>query len=87
MTWNTDVKMRDPPGVPITSRTAPSRSRMVGVIDDRGRLPGAIALASPPTTPNRLGEPGLTEKSSISSLSRKPAPSTTLPLPKSSFSV
>ena len=87
MTWKTDVKMREPPGVPITSRTAPSRMRIVGVIDDSGRLPGAIALASPPTTPNIFGEPGLTEKSSISLLSRKPAPSTTLPLPKSSFRV
>jgi hypothetical protein len=81
------VKIREPPGVPITMATLPSRVRMVGVIDDSGRLPGAMALASPPTTPNMLGAPGLAEKSSISSLSRKPAPSTTTPEPNQPFRV
>ena len=38
-------------------------------------------------TPNAFGTPGLALKSSISSLSRKPAPSTTTPLPKLRFSV
>ena len=37
---------------------------------------GAIAFASLPMSPYAFGVPGLAEKSSISSLSRKPAPST-----------
>ena len=71
------VKMRDPPGVPITMATLPPRVRMVGVMEERGRLKGAMALASEPTTPYMLGAPGLAEKTSISSFKRKPAPSTT----------
>ena len=51
MVAHADVKILDPPGVPITIATRPSRSRMVGLIDDSGRLPGAMAFASPPTTP------------------------------------
>ena len=60
---------------------------MVGVIDDSMRLPGAMALAAPPTTPYMFGAPGLTLKSSISLLSRKPAPATTTPSPYQSLSV
>ena len=41
-----------PPGLPSTNSTLPSFSTMVGVIDDNIRLPGAIALASPPIKPN-----------------------------------
>ncbi len=82
MTWKIDVKMREPPGVPITSDTLPSFVRIVGVIDDSGRFFGAIAFASLPTTPNWFASPGLAEKSSISSLSTMPVPSTTTPEPK-----
>ena len=79
--------MREPPGVPSTMATLPSRVRMVGVMEESGRLPGAMALASAPTTPNWFGAPGLTEKSSISSFRRKPAPSTTMPEPNQPFRV
>ena len=45
ITWKIVVKMREPPGVPITSDTLPSFSRMVGVIDESGRRPGAIVFS------------------------------------------
>jgi hypothetical protein len=60
-TWKIDVAIREPPGVPITTATRPSWVRIVGVMVDSGRLPGAIAFASPPTTPSRFGAPGLAE--------------------------
>ena len=43
--------MRGPPGLPVASRALPSFSTMVGVMEDSGRLPGSIALASPPISP------------------------------------
>ncbi|NBU26539.1 MAG: hypothetical protein EBS39_13205, partial [Gammaproteobacteria bacterium] len=79
--WKTPVKIVEPPGVPSEATTRPSRTSRVGVIDDSMRLPGAISLARPPTTPYMFGWPGLVLKSSISLLSRKPAPVTTTPLP------
>jgi hypothetical protein len=36
ITWKIDVKMREPPGVPITSDTLPSFVMIVGDIDDSG---------------------------------------------------
>ncbi len=42
--------IRLPPGVP-SKATPRSLSRNVGDMLDRGRLPGAIALASPPIKP------------------------------------
>jgi hypothetical protein len=54
---------------------------MLGVIADSIRFPGAIALASPSTRPYMFGAPGAVAKSSISSLSRKPAPLTVTALP------
>ncbi len=67
-----------PPGVPVTRSVRPSGSTtMVGVIADSMRLPGAMALASPCTSPNWFGTPGFEVKSSISLFSRKPAPRTT----------
>jgi hypothetical protein len=39
------LMMRGPPGLPVTSRGAPSFSTMVGVMLESGRLPGAMALA------------------------------------------
>ncbi len=79
--------MVPPPGEPSTSRTLPSRVTMVGVMDESGRLCGAMALASPCTSPNMLGAPGLAAKSSISLFSRKPAPSTVTPQPNQPFRV
>ena len=43
--------MRLPPGAPMTSTGLPSRDTIVGDIEESGRLPGAIALASPCTSP------------------------------------
>ncbi|MNT68027.1 hypothetical protein D3C72_2062230 [compost metagenome] len=68
--------MVEPPGVPTTINNFPPFSTMVGVIELNILLFGAMALASPPTKPYIFGAPGLTEKSSISLLSRKPAPFT-----------
>src|ERR1700677_1714480 len=45
---------------------------MVGVMELKGRLPGAMALAGPWMRPNMLGAPILEAKSSISSFKRKP---------------
>ena len=73
--------MRGPPGAPAVMNSLPSLRTIVGVIDESGRLPGAIALASPCTRPNMFGVPGLAEKSSISLFSRKPSPGTVMPLP------
>ena len=87
MTWKIEVKMREPPGVPITSDTLPSLVMMVGLIDDSGCFFGSIALASLPTTPNMLATPGFAEKSSISSLSKMPVPSATTPEPNQPLSV
>ena len=54
---------------------------MLGVIAESGRLPGWIALESPWTSPYMLGRPGALARSSISSLSRNPAPVTVTALP------
>src|ERR1700722_6630340 len=51
---------------------------MVGVMELKGRLPGAIALAGPWINPNMLGTPIFAAKSSISSFKRNPrAPAVT----------
>ncbi len=60
---------------------------MVGVIELSMRLPGATALASPPTRPNMFGEFGRALKSSISLFSRNPAPVTISAFPNPPFSV
>jgi len=60
---------------------------MVGVIDDSGRRFGAIVLTSPLVTPDWFGTPAFASKSSISSFSTKPPPSTTTPEPNGPFSV
>ena len=83
ITWKIDVKMREPPGVPITSRH-------LAVLGENGRASsttadacfGSIEFASLPTTPNMFATPGFAEKSSISSFSTMPVPSTTTPEPK-----
>ncbi len=78
----TVVMMVEPPGVPVTRSTRPcGSSTMVGVIAESMRAPGRTALARPCTRPNWLGTPGLAVKSSISLLSRNPAPSTVTRLP------
>ncbi len=43
--------MREPPGLPSTRKVRPSFSTSVGDIEESGRLPGAIAFASPWTRP------------------------------------
>ena len=45
------VMMREPPGLPITMKGLPSLETIVGLIDESGVFPGAIALASPCTRP------------------------------------
>ena len=37
--------MREPPGLPVTMRSAPSRGTIVGAIDESGRFPGAMCVA------------------------------------------
>ena len=56
-------------------------------IEDNIRFFGSTLLASPPISPYAFGTPGLIEKSSISLLSKNPAPSTTRHEPKLVFSV
>jgi len=75
------LMIRLPPGVPRIA-TRSSVSRKVGVMLESGRLPGAMALALPPTNPYTLGTPGLRLKSSISSFSNTPVPGTMNPEPK-----
>ena len=48
---STAVMMRLPPGVPTTITGLPSLLTIVGLIELSGRLPGAIAFASPCTRP------------------------------------
>src|SRR5258706_14314635 len=69
---STAVMIRLPPGVPTTITDLPSFVTMLGLIDDSGRLPGSILLASPCTSPYRLGTPIFAVKSSISSFSKTP---------------
>ena len=83
----TVVVMVGPPGVPTTARSSPSCTTMVGVIDESMRLPGSILLGSPCTRPKMFGEPGLTEKSSISLLSSTAVEGSTNLLPKPRFRV
>ena len=60
MIWEIVVMIVGPPPVPVTSFTRPMESsRIVGVIDERIRFPGSMALASPCTRPNLFGFPGL----------------------------
>ena len=56
-----------PPGDPTASTGRPSRNTIVGLIEDRGRLPGAGRLGS--GTPSNSGS-GLKSVSSL--LSRNP---------------
>ena len=77
-TWSTVVMIVLPPGDPVISTGSPSFRTTVGVMELNMRLPGAMALASPPIRPNALAAPGLLEKSSISLLSRNPPPVTTI---------
>ena len=60
--------MRLPPGLPITRTGAPSFITMVGAIEDRGRLPGASALAI--GTPSRW----VRKLKSVSSLFKRNPP-------------
>ena len=60
---------------------------MAGVMELSGRFKASTAFASPPSRPKAFGTPGLETKSSISLLSRKPAPGTEIAEPKEKFSV
>src|SRR5208337_1900058 len=73
-TLATVVMIFELPGDPRTRNVLPSCTTIVGVIDERGRLPGAMALAAPWINPSEFGTPGLAEKSSISSFNRNPRP-------------
>ena len=74
--------MVGPPGVPTTIIKCPSRSStMLGVIAESIRFPGSMVFPSPCIKPYMLGLPGAVVKSSISSLSRSPAPRTVTALP------
>ena len=70
-----EVGMRDPPRDPSAIDSDP-RQAIVGLMEDSMRAPAATEFASPCTRPNRFGLPGDTTKSSISLLSRNPAPFT-----------
>lgn len=70
-----------PPAAPITERTCPLDTTIVGVIDERGRFFGLMKLAGLGGRPKKftiLGE----EKSSISSLRIMPVSSDTNAAPK-----
>src|SRR5271169_3650459 len=56
-------------------------------MEDRGVFPGAMALASPVTTPSLLGCMGCAAKSSIWLLRRIPVPRATRQLPKAPLRV
>src|SRR4029078_11430317 len=75
--WATDARIALPPAEPIAPANLPSLvSRIDGTIDERGRLPGATALA----TARPSASTGAKEKS-VSWLLRK-KPSTIRPVPK-----
>ena len=84
---STVVMMRLPPGLPVASQGLPSRKTMVGLMEDRGRLPPSIRLRSPCISPNRLGLPGNAAKSPISLFSNMPVPGTAILEPKLAFRV
>lgn len=46
--------IREPPGEPRTKNTLPSLVTIVGLMDDSGRLPGAMEFLSPCTNPYRF---------------------------------
>ena len=75
--WVTVVMIIEPPGEPIARTGTPSSSTMVGLIDERGRLPGAGRFGS--------GTPGPwvgVKLKSVSSLFNKnPRSGTTMPDP------
>ncbi|MCY1311659.1 hypothetical protein D9M70_619870 [compost metagenome] len=73
--------------MPTTNTGLPSLETMVGLIELSGRLPGAMALASPCTRPYMLGTPILEVKSSISLFSSTPVLSAVTLAPNQSFSV
>src|ERR1700723_4069558 len=83
----TVVMIRDEPGEPRTRNSLPSFRTIVGVIEESGRLPGPLDLAGPWIGPSLLGAPGFAEKSSISSLRRKPRPAAVTREPNQSLMV
>jgi len=73
--------MVGPPGLPVTRTSWPSFVTRVGVMDESGRLPGTMALASPWMRPNMFGVPTCEVKSSISLFMRMPVPGMVTPEP------
>src|SRR5436190_24222858 len=66
---------------------SPLRNTIVGLMLERGRLPGATALASAPINPKKLATPGCTEKSSIWLFMTTTVPGTTTLEPKQVLTV
>jgi hypothetical protein len=79
----TDVVIFVPPAAPMTMRTLllSERAKMVGVMEDNGRLPGWMKLAVLGGTPKALVMLG-DEKSSISSFKMMPVCDDANPAPK-----
>ena len=82
----TEVMIRLPPAPPRASNTFPSRSRMTGAAEERGRLPPAIKLASEGGKPNELLAKGM-EKSSTSLFRMIPVTGHIFLQPHSKFTV
>ena len=76
-----EVMILGPPAAPTASLTLPSWSvMMVGTMDDTGRRPGLMKLASDGGMPKVLTRPGV-EKSSISLLRTMPVEGEITPIP------
>ena len=71
-----------PPAAPTARMGLLSLSTIVGLMLDKGRLPGATELASVPNKPKALGTPGAAAKSSISLFIITPVPGITTLDPK-----
>src|SRR5262245_1708523 len=77
-----------PPAAPAVNTGLPEESKtIVGLMLDKGRLPGAIELFSAPTSLNAFGTPGMTAKSSISLFKTTPVPGTMIFEPNDVFIV
>jgi len=87
VTHSTVLMMVRPPGLPVTSTGLPPFSTSVGVIELNMRLPGATRFGGVPISPVRVVIPGFALKSVISLFRMKPAPRTTIRLPKAFSSV
>src|SRR6478736_1656577 len=78
MVWLTEVMIVAPPGEPTVRYGLPSLTMIVGLIEERGRLPGPGRFGS---VPDGRMESGVKLKSVSSLLSRNPYPGTVMPEP------